>query len=418
MVIVVLPFGAGFPFTDDPYPHFRAVPWLDLAFLGLIIAVGPYLWRSIRERDMGIGAVLWSVVLLVLAASFVAHPSLIGVQTLLRLVGVLGIAVAFASLGDPERSLIVGVAGLVALFEVAVALLQLAAGGPLGIIGEVPDPLLARATVLLPRGTLSHGYVLTGLAAVIGLLVAERALGARRPAPWLALASVVVVPIGLSCSRAALAGYAAACAVFVPAARSPGRARILFLALLIGAGVPLLVQRDGWIVRVEEGIDLHNRTRLIDQATVLLGENALLGVGPGNYVAAARARFPDASYTQAVHDVPLLVAVEGGVIAGAACVVLVAALGWRALRRGPADLALFLAFAPFVVVDVFPYVFVQGTVLLGLWIGGLDRAAATAAPLQWRTRSVRPVREERRIASASSSVRSASSPVTTVARRP
>jgi hypothetical protein len=389
MVLVVLPFGSGFPLTDDPYPHYRAVPWLDLALLALVIAAAPLSVRRMRSARLGAGAGLWAAVVLLLAISFALQPTALGAQTLLRIVGVLAIAVTLASLGGVERALIVGVLAAVALLEVGVAALQLVAGAPLGVIGETPDPLLRQGQALLPRGTLSHSYVFTALGAVSALLIAEHALGSRRPALWSAIAGLAAVPVGLSCSRAALAGFGAACAVLATVARGDRWVRWLLVALLLGAGIPFLVQRDGWVARAEEGVD---------QASTLIAEHPLLGVGPGGYVGAARERFPDVPYTQSVHNVPLLVAAEGGIPAGLVVALMVLVLAWRAIRAGPAALALWCAFAPYVLVDALPYQAAQGTVLLGLWIGGLDRAAASPVA-QWRTRSVPPVPAERRMAS-------------------
>lgn len=418
LAIILLPFGAGFPLTDDPSPRLRAIPWLDLALLALVIAVAA---RAIRTRgawrSSGAGTRLWATLLVLLAASFAVQPSLIGAQTLLRLTGVLAIAIALTWLDDEERPLIIGVVATVTLFELGVAVLQLSAGGPIGLVGEAPGPLLVRGDVLLPRGTLAHGYILAGLSGLSAFLIAEHALVARRPGPWIALSGMAAIPVGLSCSRAALAGWAAGCAALARAGVPDRRHRWVLAALLLGVGVPALIQSDGWLVRAEEGLDLHSRTRLIAQAITLISEHPLLGVGAGRYVAAARERFPDAPWTQAVHDVPLIIAAEGGVVAGVVLVALLVVLAWRALRSGPAAVALYLAFVPFVIVDVYPYTAAQGTVVLGLWIGGLDRAAVRASP-QWRTSSARPLADERRTASASSSVRSASSPLTTGARRP
>jgi len=120
----------------------------------------------------------------------------------------------------------------------------------------------------------------------------------------------------------------------------------------------------------------------------LIASSPLVGIGPGRSVYVERERYPVqpaiVGYAPA-HDLPLLAAVEGGVVAGAIAVALLVALGWRA-RRDVRALAAFLAFLPLVLLDHYTYTYLQGLVLLAVWVGTLDGLASASpvlAPDAW-----------------------------------
>jgi hypothetical protein len=108
-------------------------------------------------------------------------------------------------------------------------------------------------------------------------------------------------------------------------------------------------------------------------------------VGPGRYVIALREKYhrepnPHVGVFKPVHNLPMLLAAEGGFPAGAATTVLLLVVGWQALRSGRQPLALYVAYLPFTLLDHFPYSFPQGLILTGLWLGGLDLLARRRAP--------------------------------------
>ena len=76
-----------------------------------------------------------------------------------------------------------------------------------------------------------------------------------------------------------------------------------------------------------------------------------------------------------VHNVPLLAAAEGGVVAGALTLLLYAVLGWRAWRTGPLAFTVFALYVPITMLDHFAYSFPQGLAMTAVWIGVLDLAA-------------------------------------------
>lgn len=394
LTILVMPFGAGFPLTDDPYPHYRAVPWLDIASAALVLAAIPILVRRIRAHRMAAGAALWAAICVLLALSLAVHPSAIGAQTLLRALAILATAIVMRELDAGQRGLILGAIGVVATGELVLAVVQVATGGPTDVLGVAPGLSPIRINVMVARGTFLNEYVYAGFGLVAAGLFVWHGLAERRGPPWLGLGAVAIAAVGMSFSRGALAGYLGGAAALAVGARSSSRHRWALAALLVGGLVPLLALSDGWVRRAEESVGggpsqqaVAERALLDSQALVLIREHPLTGIGTGQYVAAARARFPDEPATHAVHNVPLILAAEAGVPAGLLALALGLVLAVRAMRSGPAAVALYVMLVPALLVDVYPYVSAQGTVLTGLWIGGLDaareigsRAATAPAP--------------------------------------
>jgi hypothetical protein len=376
--IVVLPFTSGFPLTDEPYPHLRSVPWADIASAVLVVAVAPLALRKWRTGEMGLGVLLWGLLLVPLAVSFAVHPSVFGIQILLRVAGAGAAAVVVASLASGERILVLGYLAAITLAEIALAWMQIGASGPLGIPGETPLPYEMRGAIVLARGTLYHGYVLAALGMVCAGLLLRHGLTGHRPLAWVVLAGLAIQPVGMAQSRAALLGYAAAVAALAWAARSSGLHRWAVVAVLVGAAVPAILLRDAWIEKATPTQLLYTADRVLfaQQSEALITGDPLLGVGPGNYVSAARARLPGARFIEVAHNFTLLVTAEGGVVAGLISVALLLGLAWSALRGGPDALALFFLFVPFMLFDAHPYVTAQGAVMTGLWIGGIDATGA------------------------------------------
>jgi hypothetical protein len=119
------------------------------------------------------------------------------------------------------------------------------------------------------------------------------------------------------------------------------------------------------------------------QGITVLAMDPLAGVGPGQYMAAVRTLTDDPVIRAKLlptHAVPLLVAAESGVLAGAVVVLLLMALALRAYRdHDDVALALYLVLLPFWLLDVLPYTLPQGIILTGFWLGGLDAAHAESA---------------------------------------
>jgi hypothetical protein len=206
-------------------------------------------------------------------------------------------------------------------------------------------------------------------------------LVARRPLAWAGVVAALVVPVGLTYSRGALAGVIVAIGALAPRARRDVARRIAIASLAVGIGVPGLLTWSGWVARGEQfGEERADSGRgiLLLQGLAVFAMEPLVGVGPGRYMAAVRTLTDDPAIKTRLlptHDVPLLAAAESGVLAGAIVVVLLGALLVRAIRdRDDAALALYVVLLPFWLLDPLPYSLPQGIVLTGLWLGALDVA--------------------------------------------
>lgn len=336
--------------------------------LAVVAVIALAVWR----RRLPLMAAVAGVVLVTLGAAFLAHPSARGEFQLLRWAGV----VAVAALADRRAATVV--AGGWACLESVVALAQKVHGGPLGLpsYAENPSTFVKFGHAVAPPGTLVHPYLLAGLALVGGTLLA---LEARRN-KWLLLpAAVAIAPVGFTYSRTALLALAA-----VLVCLAIGRARVAVLVLALAVALPAVAWHDGWVNRSDVGSNTTGngldtgRGTLIRQSLDVIKAHPVTGVGPGNYVRSLRdagvSTTETGGYLKPVHNLPLLAAAEGGVLAGLAMLALFAVGGVVAWRGGAASVAVFCAFVPFCLLDHFGYTFPQGLVLIGLWLAALTTA--------------------------------------------
>jgi O-antigen ligase len=189
-----------------------------------------------------------------------------------------------------------------------------------------------------------------------------------------------VAPVAFTFSRAGLLGLVllGGCTCLA-ALRRRGPYVLAASALVVGAAVPVAFWHDGWTQRAKDttGASVDTaRGVLIRQALHVIGQHPLLGVGPGRYVIDLTNRHVDTSKTggvrKPVHNVPLLAAAEGGILAGLLMAAMLVALGWEAWQGGLLALAVFLGFLPFTLLDHFAYTFPQGLAMTGVWVGVLD----------------------------------------------
>lgn len=311
-----------------------------------------------------------------LTLAFLFHPSIQGVMTVLRFAAVSALALALSQLRSDERVLPTAALAAAAAAQVVLGLAQIAAGGPLGLpsFGEVADPLLDYDGVSVPRGTMHAVPVLAGLGVLAAPLIAREAFRERGGGFALGGGAVAAAIVGFTFSRAAAAGLVLACGSLLLGARSRRRAMAAVLCIAVGAAVPAVIYRAGWGHRAN--LSLSGRDLITEQALGLLADSPLVGVGPGRSLFALPEKYPEPPRFgyQPAHALPLIAAVEGGVLAGIVSVALLVALGWRA-RRDMRALAIYLAFLPAVLTDHYPYTYLQGQVLLAAWIGTLDALA-------------------------------------------
>lgn len=357
----------------------------DLALLALVVVAAGGVRaaiRSWRRQACGVAALVLGLSLL---PALLASPSDRGVAAVLRWAGAVALALSLGSVRRDGRRLVVGAVAGVTLAHVAVAVAERINGGPVGLgrLGE--PPAYEIGGVYASTGLTVHPYTLGAWCAVAGtaLLAVERRRGGTS-APVRFAGVAAFLGIGLTLGRSgALAGGLALAALGWSAWRSRDRAwrrTVLLAGAALAVGV--LVNLPGWISRSGEssapGVDAvsNGRVALLRQAWTLLRDNFPEGVGPGRYVLALVER-PDLVALSSqeplpVHVTPLLVLVEGGLFVLPALLLLGLAIGRSCLRGGATAVALTLAMAPFLALDALAWVYPQGIVLTGVWLGVLD----------------------------------------------
>ena len=240
----------------------------------------------------------------------------------------------------------------------------------LAMLGELAlDPEVRGVSVLLTEegqrwlrayGLTGHPNLLAALLAILLLLLLRDLPG---QAGWRRIALAVAVGVGAlglvaTVSRAAWLAFAIGLGVWVfgvwmasrathsvevPRSRPSWRRLVLWLIVPVAAGVSMVVLYGGQLATrfldlntAVEARSLIERTRDIRIASMLIREHPWTGVGLGNYLTSAR--LVDRS-ARVVHNVPLLVTAEMGILGGVLWLWLGlapigAALGaWREGRR-------------------------------------------------------------------------------------
>jgi hypothetical protein len=402
LALVLMPFPVilhDFTHRDLSYDYLTLVFPVDLVLAGLIVLSCRPILRDLKARRGATGWGGWLALSAVMTIAWLAHPSQRGVHTLLELYGATAVAHTVCRTTESlERRIILGSVGLVAVGETVWATAQRVTRSNLGLgrLGEAGDPFYHGfgAKVLAPQGSMVHIYVLSGLALVAGAMLAGAALSERDWRRWAIAAGVAIAPVGMTYSRAGLLGFVLLVGATGLVGAPPLRRKSLILVslLVVGAAIPALIWSDGWRSRASETTSASSsaglttqRGRLNHEASTVIKAHPFLGVGPGRYVIALKARFGretdrSVGIFKPVHDVPILATAEGGILAGGVVVVMLVALAWRALRSGALAVATLLALLPFFLLDHFAYSFPQGAVLTGLWLGTLDRLSSVRQP--------------------------------------
>jgi len=362
------------PLAGLRYRLAEDTPLFHFAYLFDVPAVVAIALALPRLRRSAPAAALAGTAFLALAAvALAAHPSARGLHLLARLVeaGLLAAAVALVG-ARAERVVVAAALVAAAAAQTLIAIAQVQHGAPVGIgvLGEFADPLVAWGTTVAPRGTLTDGSTLAGLALLAAAVSVRHALSSSRALAWIALAALTIVPLGLSSSRTAIVGAALVCACLAPLAARSTRVRWAIGALVIGVAIPAAVQWDGWTASGGRGA-ASDRGALVAQAAAIIASSPLVGVGPARYddVLASRPELHTTAQVQPVHDVPALVAAEDGIPSAAVVVALLAIVMRDAWRRGWPTLAVAAALVAWILLDQWPYTNPTGLALVGLWLG-------------------------------------------------
>ena len=392
VLVFLLPFEFTRVVTDYPgeaggFSRLVTVGLFDLALVAFV-AMALVSLGSRWNRGIGWGTWLAIGLLIVAVASLPFHGSSRGVALALRLVGTVLVAFEIGTLRRRELLHVVIVPLLAAAATQGVmALGQAIGGGALGIPGE-PADFGAVAGTVRPAGTTSHPYMLATycLIAVSGGMLIWRQSTARW---WLVPVALAAMPIGLSFSRAAVVSVLFAGAGWVIAVvRNPRTYGPPLAAVLLGIAIPALLFAPAWLERLEDSTTgslndaSANRVELTNQAMDMIADYPLVGVGPWRYTIVAEADYPLATGKDSpVHNLPLLVTAEFGVVVGLLFLAALVVLGVRAARTGPLTFALFGAVMGFTLFDVVLYWYPAGLVLFGVWLGLLDRSARPPDPV-------------------------------------
>ena len=311
------------------------------------------------------------------------HPSPRGAELAAR-IG-LGALAAHALIVAPTRWLVRVQAAIVitASAQALLAILQSAHGGPLDLRWfEFDGPLYPFGSSHAGRGGLTHPY---HLAVVLEIGIAAALLALRRTSrrlPWLVAIAACSAGLGVTYSRAAAIGIAAACIVLVLPRRGaedrPSKRVYLFAAgaMLIGVAATGFTMGDGWYARTSTSTSISaadsGRLDRAREAIDLIEDKPIAGVGPGRYAIELAERGDGAPLP--AHNIVLHVAAEAGVLAGAAIALIALLLAARYFSAARETAAAFVLLVPYFIFDAYPYVFPVGLFITALWIGLLERA--------------------------------------------
>lgn len=367
----------------------------DVALLSLAVVSSGSMAAAVRAWRRHACALGGLVVGLAMVPGLVVNPSDRGLAALLRWGGAMALALSLGSPKGDGRRLVVGGLAVVTLTHVAVAMAERFAGGPVGLTSLGEPSAYEIGGRYASTGLTVHPYVLAAWCVVAGTaLIGLQRSSTRRLARIAGGVGVAAFTgIGLTMSRAGiLAGALALIALTVSARRPATRAwRLTLLAAAAAMALGLLLNLSGWAARAGQSTSsvdavTSGRSVLVDQATGLLGDDLVTGVGPGRYVLALIER-PDLvalsdQTPRPVHITPLLLVVEGGLVVVPALALLALAIAAACRRGGAPAVAVTLAMLPFLALDHLAWSYPQGIVLTGVWLGVLDLFAARAADEQ------------------------------------
>lgn len=378
--IIVLPVNSQLTlFLDDrgvsaiePLVSWVRVSPLDAVFVALIViaVIWEYRfgagWRGLGLVDKGM-----VVACVIATVSAITHLDMSSVSMTLRLVGVAAGVYLMSRIRESDLRVRAVTALLaIAAFEATIALIQVFTDS--GDIVEATVYASGRSWTA-GHGTFQGPYTMAAFLTVsiaVGLGYRHH-LGDRSRYAAIAVA-VSSAGMATTFGRTATMSLLAVVAVYgIAAVATRRRAHALDVALIV---VPFLtvavILWSGWAVRIHDTATIEDRGRTEQYAVALdlIREHPVLGVGPGRYVESV-----DENQRYVVHDVPLLIGAELGVIAAIGFVLWMAAIGFRALRASWHAAALFLPLMPYLLFDKLHVVFVAGLALSVVWLGFISR---------------------------------------------
>ena len=393
VAVVLLPFNVEIQIAEyggfSDLQHRVSIFLFDIPLILLALLSVPALVRmegSGRTRTL---TWLFGALLILTIVAVAVHPSLRGLQVIVRLIVNVIAPVAIVLSLERRQAHHVGLAMCVAgALQIVIGLAQIARGETLGLtfLGENP-PLTPFGGTVAAKGTFVHPYILAGFT-LVAAGVALKMYATRKRRAWLVAAGVNLIGAIVTYSRMSVVALVGI--VVTTVARPDLRRRIRPLAVLVLAvavGAVLLTTSGAWVDKFKASFSgspldqiTNQRVTFTEEALDLIRMEPALGVGPGRYVLAVEEELrPPGDTTEVlpVHNVPLLVAAESGIPAGAASLAILVWLGRIGWQRGAASFILYLTYLPFLLFDHFPYDNFQGLTITGLWIGFVTRDEGT-----------------------------------------
>lgn len=384
--------------SGDPSKWKRGVivQLVDLLLIALAAARFPTVVKGAFADRRGVNAGL-SAVFAALTVALIAHPSTMGVITLLRFAGAASLVDVLARSGSAFRSRAARVWIGWTVAEAGIVVLQKGLGRAIGVPGEVGVPFETLGTYDVPTGTSygPHPIAAMGLVAIgIALFGIHHGLVTRRWAVAGAAAGAVIVGVTCGTSGAiSLIVVVAAAAIRLVSIRrrrssndsTRSRSAVApLLAALLAFGTAAAFSLEGWnfkadrSVTTDVGAASNGRVGMIEEAVEMITRWPAVGVGPGRFMA-TRDAFPEiaamATEDQPVHNVPLLIVTESGAL-GALALALGALAVARRMRGAPYALTVLAAMLGHVMFDHAPWTFGFGMVQLALVLGFATSKAA------------------------------------------
>jgi len=234
-----------------------------------------------------------------------------------------------------------------------------------------------RAYGTFPHPNLLGGFTLAFLAGPAALFL----LHPRRPRWSVALFAAGVSLLVLTFSRSAWAGLAAAGLVLFFHRHKFERKSLLVLALAGVFGVfavvaplnELIFIRAGASQVATETFSNDARAWLIQSALGIIRDYPVFGIGAGTYIVEYARRAPYGYLIEPVHNLPLLVMAELGIVGALLFIVLGVILIWKILRAKRPERVLFSAMLAGLLAtsmfDHYLWTLAPGRMLLGLALG-------------------------------------------------
>lgn len=238
---------------------------------------------------------------------------------------------------------------------------------------ETASGRLLRAYGSLPHPNILGGYLAVALLLLIPLIIRETKPKVRAFL-W---SAEVILTVGLffTFSRSAWLGLVVGLFFLIWKFRT--KMKEVIIVFLIVFGVFGFLFRDALVGRISANARLENvstseRISGYGEAWTLIKEHPWKGVGIGNYTAALEQKFsgrPSYSY-QPVHNAPLLILAELGIIGFLLLLIMAIDLGYRLIKKRSVGTALLIGIAVISMFDhylwsLFPGVML-GAVVLGL----------------------------------------------------